>query len=153
MLASVPDAVPAESEPLRREAILVVDDEESFRTVVVRQLHAAGYATIEARDGADALRKYAEHRDTIVAVLLDLVMPNTSGGETLAILRYYSPTLPVVVTSGYSEDDALPLTGSERGVHFLRKPFTAVQLTTELRRAVGERLPRQRHATPPKPLF
>lgn len=153
MLASAPDAVPAESDPTRRDAILVVDDEESFRTVVVRQLREAGYATIEAQDGADAIRKYAEHRAEITAVLLDLVMPNTSGGETLAILRYYNPALPVVVTSGYSEHDALPLTGTERGVHFLRKPFTAIQLTTELRRAVSEQLPRQRHATPPKPLF
>jgi DNA-binding NtrC family response regulator len=121
--------------------------------VVVRQLRQAGYATIEAQDGADAIRKYAEHREAITAVVLDLVMPNTSGGETLTILRYYNPALPVVVTSGYSADDAMPLTEKERGVHFLRKPFTAAQLTTELRRAVSEQLPRQRHATPPRPLF
>ena len=102
MLASAPDAVPAEPEPIRRNAILVVDDEESFRTVVVRQLREAGYATIEAHDGADAITKYAEHRAEITAVLLDLVMPNTSGGETLAILRFYNPARPVVSTSGSS---------------------------------------------------
>jgi two-component system cell cycle sensor histidine kinase/response regulator CckA len=153
LFAAVPHTVPAESHQQRREAILVVDDEESFREVVVRQLRNAGFATIEARDGSDAIKQFAEHQAEITAVLLDLVMPNTSGGETLTILRYYNPTLPVVVTSGYSEFAAVSLTESERGVHFLKKPFTAVELTTELRRAISERLPRQRHSTPPKPLF
>jgi DNA-binding NtrC family response regulator len=142
-----------ESELTRTKAILVVDDEESFRTAVVRQLHSAGFSTIEARDGSEAIKKFAERREEIAAVLLDLVMPNTSGGETLAILRYYDSTLPIVVTSGYSEIDALRLRETERGVGFLGKPFTAAELTNELRRVISERLPKHRHSTPPKPLF
>jgi two-component system cell cycle sensor histidine kinase/response regulator CckA len=151
--ASAPDALPVESDVTRVESILVVDDEESFRNVVVRQLRSAGFKTIEARDGSEAVKQYAEHRGEITAVLLDLVMPNTSGGETLAMLRYYDPALPVVVTSGYSELDALSLRETERGVGFLGKPFTAAALTTELRRVISERLPKHRHSTPPKPLF
>lgn len=153
MPAAAPDAVPVETELTRPEAILVVDDEEHFRAGVVRQLKEAGFETIEARDGADAVKRFAERREEISAVLLDLVMPNTSGGETLAILRYYEPTLPIVVTSGYSELDAKSLRGTERGVGFLGKPFTATELTTELRRVINERLPKHRHSTPPKPLF
>lgn len=153
MPAAASDALPLETDLVRSEAILVVDDEESFRTLVVRQLRNAGYDTIEARDGSEAIKKFAERREEITAVLLDLVMPNTSGGETLAILRYYEPTLPVVVTSGYSELDAHSLRETERGVGFLGKPFTATELTTELRRVISERLPKHRHATPPKPLF
>jgi CheY-like chemotaxis protein len=153
VIAAAPDAVPAESEPTSRGVILVVDDEESFRTVVVRQLRNAGFATIEAHDGSDAIRKFAEHRESIAAVLLDLVMPNTSGGETLAMLRCYSPALPVVLTSGYSVHDAVSLTGTERGVRFLQKPFTAAQLTSELRHAIDEPPPAHRHSTPPRPLF
>jgi DNA-binding NtrC family response regulator len=151
--ASASDALPLETEPLRPEAILVVDDEESFRAGVVRQLKDAGYQTIEARDGSEAVKRFAERRDEIAAVLLDLVMPNTSGGETLQILRYYEPTLPIVVTSGYSELDATSLRETERGVGFLGKPFTATELTTELRRVINERLPKHRHSTPPRPLF
>jgi two-component system cell cycle sensor histidine kinase/response regulator CckA len=153
LIAAASDALPIESELLRPESILVVDDEASFREAVVRQLKNAGYDTIEARDGSEAIKQFAERREEITAVLLDLVMPNTSGGETLAILRYYEPTLPVVVTSGYSELDALSLRETERGVGFLGKPFTATELTTELRRVISERLPKHRHSTPPKPLF
>jgi CheY-like chemotaxis protein len=151
--ASAPEAVPLESAPGRADAILVVDDEESFRATVVRQLSNAGYRTIEATDGSEAIKQFAEHQDEIIAVLLDLVMPNTSGGETLAMLRYYDPALPIVVTSGYSERDALSLRQTEHGVGFLGKPFTATELTTEMRRVISERRPKHRHSTPPKPLF
>ena len=153
MPAAAPDALPLEAGLLRPEAILVVDDEESFRAAVVRQLKDAGFETIEARDGSEAVKRFAERREEITAVLLDLVMPNTSGGETLQILRYYEPTLPIVVTSGYSELDAASLRETERGVGFLGKPFTAAELTNELRRVIRERLPQHRHSTPPKPLI
>ncbi len=153
MPAAASDALSHTTELKGTESILVVDDEESFRAVVVRQLNSAGFGTIEARDGSEAIKRFAERRDQITAVLLDLVMPVTSGGETLQILRYYSPELPVVVTSGYSELDALSLKDTEHGVGFLRKPFTAAQLTTELRRVINERRPGHRHSTPPKPLF
>jgi CheY-like chemotaxis protein len=150
-----PDVQPAHihAEPARIELILIVDDEESFRRVVVRQLQNAGFATIEARDGIEAIQLFTERPAEITAVLLDLVMPHTSGGETLTMLRYYNPALPVVITSGYTELAALSLKDTERGVGFLRKPFTASELTTELRRVMNEHLPRQRHSTPPRPLF
>ncbi|HEV8411067.1 MAG TPA: response regulator [Gemmatimonadaceae bacterium] len=151
MSAAAPDATPDDIKQSDPGSILVVDDEESFRAVVVRQLNNAGYKTIEARDGSEAIKRFAERRDQITAVLLDMVMPVTSGGDTLQILRYYSPELPVVVTSGYSELEALSLKGTERGVGFLRKPFTAGELTAELRRVISERLPTHRHSTPPKP--
>ena len=152
MPVAASDALPHESELDRTERILVVDDEESFRTVVVRQITHAGFSTLEARDGSEAIKMFGGHRDAISAVLLDLVMPNTSGGETLAMLRYYAPDLPVVVMSGYSEHEALSLKEAERGVGFLKKPFTATELTTELRRVIKERLPKHRHSIPPKPL-
>ena len=145
------DAVPPEANTARAETILVVDDEESFRNGVVRQLRAAGFHAIEARDGAEAIHIYSERSKEISAVLLDLVMPNTNGSETLAMLRYYAPALPIVVISGYSAPVALSLKDSERGVGFLGKPFTAAQLITELCRVIGEQLPHDRHATPPRP--
>ncbi len=145
------DALPPEAKTTPAETILVVDDEESFRSGVVRQLRAAGFDAIEALDGAEAFRIYGERSKEISAVLLDLVMPNTSGSETLAMLRYYAPALPIVVMSGYSAPIALSLKDSERGVGFLGKPFTAAQLIVELRRVIGEHLPHGRHATPPRP--
>lgn len=151
MPAAPPEAPPLTSKLQGLETILVVDDEDSFRSVVVRQLANAGFGTIEARDGSEAIRVFGERRGEVTAVLLDLVMPNTGGVEALSMLRYYAPELPVIVTSGYSAFDTAALQEAEHGVGFLRKPFTAVELTTALRRVIGERLPRQRHSTPPRP--
>lgn len=127
----------------------MVDDEDTFRSLVIRQLHGAGYKTMEARDGTEALGVFAECGSEISAVLLDLVMPNTSGSEALSMLRYYSPGLPVVITSGYPPREAASLAETERGVGFLAKPFSASALTAELARVMGEKSPpRARHATP-----
>ena len=152
MVAVSDETLHASHAPARGETVLVVDDEDSFRKVVVRQLEGAGYKTLEARDGNEAIKIFAERGSEISAVLLDVVMPNTSGGETLAILRYYAPSLPVVVCSGYPEPDARVAKETERGVGFLGKPFTAAALGAEMRRVISEQLPRVRHSTPPKPL-
>jgi two-component system, cell cycle sensor histidine kinase and response regulator CckA len=149
--SSPPDSPPDSSQRPRVGTILVVDDEEGFRATVVRQLNDAGFDAIEARDGAEAIRIFAARSAGISAVLLDLVMPNTSGGETLVMLRAQSPALPVVITSGYSTEDALSLKETERGVGFLRKPFTAAELTKELHRVMAGQLPGGRHSTPPRP--
>jgi DNA-binding NtrC family response regulator len=121
------------------DTILVVDDEAVFRSLVVRQLNRAGYNTMEASDGTEAIHLFAERGRDISAVLLDLVMPNTSGSDTLAMLRYYSPSLPVVITSGYSAPEAMSIRASERDVGFLEKPFSSDELTAELRRVLGRK--------------
>ncbi|MFI5231721.1 MAG: response regulator [Gemmatimonadales bacterium] len=132
--------------------ILVIDDEDAFRSLVVRQLNGAGFNTVEARDGPEAIQIFAERGKQISAVLLDFVMPNTSGSDVLTILRSYAPSLPVVVTSGYSPSTVLPLTEAERRVGFLGKPFTSVELATELRRVIAAPMPAARHAAAPRPV-
>ena len=133
------------------ETILVVDDEDAFRALVVRQLKGAGFNTIEARDGSEAIHIIAERHQHISAVLLDHVMPNTCGSEVLAMLRSFAPALPVVITSGYSRSAVLSLAEAERGVGFLGKPFTAVELAAELRRVLGAPLRAARHTPGPRP--
>jgi two-component system cell cycle sensor histidine kinase/response regulator CckA len=151
--SSPPDAVPVPPKRSRAGTILVVDDDETFRATVVRQLDNAGFDAIEARDGVEAIRIFADRGKEISAVLLDLVMPVTSGGETLVMLRAYAPALPIVITSGYSADDARSLKETERGVGFLQKPFTEVQLTRELHRVMVGQFPTGRHSTPPRSTF
>jgi len=130
--------------------ILVIDDEDTFRSLVVRQLNGAGFNALEARDGPEAIKIFSERGKQISAVLLDVVMPNTSGRDVLTILRSYAPSLPVVVTSGYSRDSAVSLTEAERRIGFLGKPFSSVELATELRRVIAEPMPTARHAAAPR---
>jgi signal transduction histidine kinase len=125
--------------PLRQaqqQKIMVVDDEESVRAVTGRLLERLGYSVVEAADGAAALELLAAGEQRISCVLLDLTMPGMNGEELLRHLRQVRPTLPVVVMSGYSEEE---LSQRLAGLHpngILHKPFTLDKLRISLRQAL-----------------
>ncbi len=81
--------------------ILVVDDDPAIRALISLILQVNGYATVEARDGIDALA-LLEHTPSIGLMLLDLRMPRMNGLELLAELRAKAKldALPVVAFSG-----------------------------------------------------
>ena len=133
----------AESAPRRlsgagwrgRGTVLVVEDEEGVREVVGRMLERLGFQVITATDGQDAIRELDEHEDEVTAILLDLSMPRMGGAETVRLLRQRSPELPVVLMSGYTEEDVASkiLDGLGGTVGFLHKPFLAEDLSSVLR--------------------
>ena len=120
------------------ETILVVDDDESVRRAFVKLLHRAGFETLEAGDGSEAIHVFAEHSREITAVTLDLAMPTTNGLETLRMLSAYAPKLPIVIATAYAPPDDLTRKPGSRGVGFLQKPFMGDELTRELRRVIAE---------------
>jgi two-component system cell cycle sensor histidine kinase/response regulator CckA len=121
------------------ETILVVDDDESVRRAFVKLLHRAGFETLEAGDGSEAIHVFAEHSAEITAVTLDLAMPTTNGLETLRMLSAYAPKLPIVIATAYPPPDNISgRRPGSRGVGFLQKPFMADDLTRELRRVIAE---------------
>ena len=76
-----------------------------------------------------------EHDGAVTAVLLDLSMPRMGGSETVQLLRERSPELPVVLMSGYTEQEvpAKMLDGAGGAVGFLQKPFLSEDLSSVLR--------------------
>lgn len=118
--------------------LLVVEDEESVRAVVVTILEMLGYRVVSAGDGPDALAKWERHRDEIDLLFTDMVMPGGMDGRELATrLLSQRPDLPVILSSGYSRDlvrDGLPRTG----VFFLEKPYEVAQVIDVLRQALGD---------------
>lgn len=122
-----------------KETILVIDDDDAVRRGLVRLLKNAGFETLEARDGSEAIHIFAEHSKTITAVTLDMEMPTTNGRATLAMLSQFAPELPIVVATAYEKpNDLIGRQPGERGVGYLQKPFSAVELNTELRRVIDE---------------
>jgi len=113
----------------------VVEDEEGVREVVGRMVERLGFHVITAVDGVDAIRVLDEHDGEVTAVLLDLSMPRMGGPETVQVLRERSPELPVVLMSGYTEQDAAAkiLGGTGGAVGFLQKPFLPEDLSSVLR--------------------
>ena len=118
-----------------RGVVLVVEDEEGVREVVGRMLERIGFHVLQAADGVEAIHLFDEHEGTVAAVLLDLSMPRMGGQETLHRLRKRSADLPIVLMSGYTEQEmaAKILDRAGGAVGFLQKPFLPDDLSSVLR--------------------
>jgi two-component system, cell cycle sensor histidine kinase and response regulator CckA len=85
-------------------------------------LQRSGYQVVEASDGAEGKRVFAERQGEVKVVVTDVVMPMIGGVEMVSTLRAIQPLLPVVFVSGYTaEDQDLPL---DDRTAFLTKPYT-----------------------------
>jgi PAS domain S-box-containing protein len=123
--------------PRGQETILLAEDEERVRKAVVQLLQRAGYRTIVAADGLEAIRVLREQREPVHLVLLDVVMPDLGGPETWEQLRRLRPDLRVLFTSGYTDDRCLARLPPDAEV--LGKPFRTEELLTRIRKKLDER--------------
>ncbi|MDQ3137004.1 MAG: response regulator [Gemmatimonadota bacterium] len=115
--------------------VLVIEDEDEVREVVGRMLERLGFHVIAAQDGVAALERLDEHDGSVAAVLLDLSMPRMGGYEVLQRIRGRKPDLPVILMSGYTEQEVASKVLDARSgvVGFLQKPFLPEDLTSVLR--------------------
>ena len=91
--------------PRGDETILVVEDEDGVRALVIKVLEDLGYCLLQAQSGPRALDVWREHRPGIDMLITDVVMPDGMNGIQLAErLRRISPSLKVIYTSGYLAD-------------------------------------------------
>jgi PAS domain S-box-containing protein len=121
-----------------QETILVVDDEEMIADVTRDMLEGLGYSVLSAGGGAEAIEVYTANRDMVDLVILDMIMPGMSGGDTFDRLKSIDPGVRVVLSSGYSIDgDAKAI--MDRGViSFLQKPFRLDELSSKIREVLGK---------------
>ena len=103
--------------------ILVVDDESRMRKLLKDFLAVKGYHILEAEDGEKALDIYAENRNKIKLMLLDVMMPKLDGWSVLRKIRQES-NLPVIMLTARGEEQD-ELFGYELGVdEYISKPFS-----------------------------
>jgi two-component system cell cycle sensor histidine kinase/response regulator CckA len=124
---------PAEVDSGGAETILLAEDDLLVRTMVAQALRSRGYTVIEADDGARALALARERLGRIDLVLSDIGLPHISGLQLARDLRKLSPTLPVLLISGYTEDDAAQRELHAAGIAFLPKPFAPAMLMQQVR--------------------
>ena len=149
-----PDAAARDPEPglaapaTVRPLVLLAEDEGAVRAVVRRMLERDGYAVVEAGDGAEALEHFTERltphghppppRAPWALVISDVLMPRVDGVELARRLRALSPTIPIVLMSGYSAEaigdaDALP-----PGLAIVEKPPSAAELRAAIAAATSD---------------
>ena len=150
-------SLPAEAEAAPEEAatsqgsgtVLVVDDEETIRAMATNILVHAGFATLQAGDGMEALEVLRKHPAEVCLVVMDLTMPHQDGDEAFQAMRDEGFTMPVILNSGFSEMEAVHRFLGKGLAGFLQKPYRAADLIRMVRSALGKGAQGASEAQPP----
>jgi two-component system cell cycle sensor histidine kinase/response regulator CckA len=113
--------------------VLVVEDEEPVRKLARAILEAAGLTVLTAESGVQGVALFREHATDLRAVLLDLTMPGMDGAEVLRAIVEFRPDAPVVLCSGYNEQEIAAEVTGYQPAGFLRKPYLAAELIRQIR--------------------
>jgi DNA-binding response OmpR family regulator len=123
---------------LARSDVLIVDDDPGIRTLIAKILKRAGYTCGSVASGADAIPAIESEKPDVV--LLDLMLPQLSGVEVLALLRERKPDmLPrIIILTAASQSDLRRVEPFRKEVfRLIRKPFDIGELTDAIRECSG----------------
>jgi two-component system chemotaxis response regulator CheY len=116
--------------------VLVIDDSQMVRTMVGRVLTEAGFSTVEAVDGLDALVKLASHADTQL-IVCDVNMPRMGGIEFLEALKTRGSTVSVVMLTTEGQPDLIQRAKALGAKGWIAKPFKPESLLATARKLTG----------------
>ena len=133
--------LPIEDFSRGHETVLLVDDEEMIIDVGSRMLEKLGYDTLTASNGSEAIEIYQSRGKDIDLVILDMVMPKISGGETFDRLKEINPAINVILCSGYSIDGQASEILKRGCRAFIQKPFNLKMLSQHIRAVLNNKDP------------
>ena len=116
-----------------RELVMIVDDEDFVTMLAQRVLTDEGYRVVTARDGFQAIALYRKLRDEIALIILDFTMPVMDGSDVFHELIEINPKVPVVLSSGFAEQESLRAMLAKGMRGFIPKPYTQEKLLTQIR--------------------
>jgi CheY-like chemotaxis protein len=114
-------------QPKRSASILVVEDDDLLRPMMVRVLRRNGYTTLEAANSTEAEERALAHGKAVELLLLDVGLPGVSGPEVAKRLKQHWPAVKVLFISGFGQE-ALAQRGVQPGPGLLEKPFAPLTL-------------------------
>lgn len=120
-ILGVNDRHGASSELKGRDQILIVDDEDSIRSLLQAFLKSKGHPTLTAKNGEEALKIVQEKKPAMV--LLDVMMPGMNGIETLKKIREIDPEVGVVMATGIGDEEMAREASRHGSYHYVLKPF------------------------------
>ena len=122
---------------IRRDAILLVEDDDAVRELACRILQRRGYRVQVAGEGTEALQIWQRHKHEIAMLITDVMMPGMTGRDLVVALRLQRPRLPVVLMSGYAHESLLNVEGLDPAPFFLEKPFTVASMGERVAQALA----------------
>lgn len=115
------------------ETVLVAEDDGNVRRIIREVLEMFGYAVVEAADGEEAVRLFAESKRKIDILLFDIIMPRKNGKEAYDEIRVMAPGIKALFISGYTADVLSRKGVQEEGTMFIYKPVSPDELLTKIR--------------------
>jgi CheY-like chemotaxis protein len=112
--------------------ILLVDNEDFVVDILLRILKHLGYEVCVAKSGQEAINIFQKNEEEIGLVILDMVMPEMSGLETLVQLRKINPKIKIILSSGYEIDEDIQSVIDEGFSDFIQKPFGVNQVSSKI---------------------
>lgn len=120
----------------RGETVLIVEDEPAVLELGRQILQSLGYRAMVARDGLEGISIYAEHKDQIDLVLLDIVMPRMGGQKVFEELRGINPGVKVLLVTGYSPEEIADELLKRGAAGLIQKPYDLKALARAIRNAL-----------------
>lgn len=121
-----------------RGTVLVVDDDAVIRKVAKAILERFGYQVLLAENGLEALEIFEQMQEQIALVILDLTMPMMNGEEALRQIQVMRPGVPVLLSSGYNEMEAVQRFAGKGLAGFIQKPYSSTLLASKLKEVFGQ---------------
>ncbi len=112
---------------------LVVDDEPDVRELAAFLMQNMGFNVVQAEDGQIAVELFRQHQQDISIVILDLAMPNMNGEACFRELRNMQPEIKIILSSGYSRNEALNRFSDKGLSGFVQKPYRPETFEAEVR--------------------
>jgi len=136
--ATAADPIPGgTAAPRLRGRVLLVDDEDLILQTIGAALGAMGLEVSTARDGLEALERFRDSRPRPDLVLMDLTMPRMDGREAFGAMHDLDASVPIVLSSGYTEGDSLETLAGQGLAGFIQKPYQIKELRLLLQRVLG----------------
>ena len=137
LLAATPVVPATQVSSIDGTHVLVVDDEEGLRSVMVSALEDAGCTVYQAADGEQGVDQFQQHRNDIDVVVLDLTMPKLNGDEVFRRIRASRSDTQVIMCSGYTEEDIIRHFDGRGLAGFIEKPFKPSELLRKIGMVLG----------------
>jgi len=118
--------------------ILIVDDDEDFRSTLGRWLEGHGFRVLTAAGGEGALKFLKDNKEKISLVLLDMIMEGMGGADVFRKLKDINPNLLVIICSGGPLDDICRRMIDEGARDFIQKPFKYETLEDKIREFISQ---------------
>ncbi|MCW8800155.1 MAG: response regulator [Desulfobacter sp.] len=133
------DDMPSAQEELKlgHESVLLVDDEQRILDVGRTICKALGYTVFTAASGKDALKIYAEKKNDINVVVLDMIMPGMDGLDVFLALKKINPDIKVLLSTGYAIDENAQEMLKQGCKGYILKPYSVVDFSHKLREVLG----------------